>query len=351
MANDLKAVGGVIGTAFCGFGTAVGGVLTVATLGQAEWTKDMTRFYVEGTKNCAQFSADSASNSVVGGATLTIGGGVWVVAGSAATAVTLGQVQGTKNFTAFAANEVGKDFGKTAVRVGDHFGPDGHLTQALEHVPVAGHVVVTTHAAMGGIASACGHPNTAQNLYDKCERGRNRVVETTAFVPLLGHAQALSAAMVGDDELAAKSLTRSTGVTAAAATSWALAPATVAGAIGIGLTSSAAGKATQYGTEKLCDESHREAHGESWASWGGQIALGGAVPAVCAGAGALASAAGAADDIAVNAFAQNAARRGATRVVTEVADDALIALGKECGKQGFGNCTVPAVKTFCLEER
>lgn len=70
-----RGIGAGAGAAFGAVGTATGAVLTGATGGQVQWTKDMTNWYAEGTEQCAKQSGKNfrqggagAYNSIKNGA-------------------------------------------------------------------------------------------------------------------------------------------------------------------------------------------------------------------------------------------------------------------------------------------
>lgn len=137
---------------------------------------------------------------------------------------------------------------KTTKDTWDHWnltGAEGHLTNGLKYVPIVGHAVNLTHYASG--------------KREVADEGDLRVSNTTSYVPVLGHVQAAGTYLKNGEynELAQKSLTRSTGVTAGAAVGWAAAPAATA-TMGWWLTqaalaggaSAAAGNVTQRECEK-----------------------------------------------------------------------------------------------------
>jgi len=157
MANDMKAAAGAAGTIFCGLGTAVGGVLTVATLGQAEWTKDMTKTYAEGMSSCASYTSKNAQQSIVGGVVETTADATALAGLAAAHTVTLGQIDAIDKAGARQTEALRSSAGRTLQRTGQFV--DG----ATNAVPVVGHI-------KGKVREELGDAKGAKASYDAANR-------------------------------------------------------------------------------------------------------------------------------------------------------------------------------------
>lgn len=173
---------------------------------------------------------------------------------------------------------------------GKCFGPEGYLTQAVEHLPVIGHAVNVAHYAMG-----------KTELF---EEGDARTTSITQYVPVLGHLQGMCAQVNQRgvmSDLSQKSYARATGVTAtvgvaitapavvAAVSAFAAVPAVVgstaagaASAAAVGAASSAAGFIAQAATEHLIvEERNQERANKPFKKFVKKVAIGATLGAGC----------------------------------------------------------------------
>lgn len=152
-------------------------------------------------------------------------------------------------------------------------GPDGVVSQGLEFVPIAGHIVNATNRGLGRERQG--------------SRGGARCSTVTGYVPILGHIQYFAHE---DSKIAEQSLARANGMTAGIVAGWYAGPALAAyfraGAIAeVAMGGAAAGvaqSATQAGSEALwVHPDYHEKANQGIQGWAQDIGVGAAVGIAC----------------------------------------------------------------------
>lgn len=121
----VRGVGAGAGAAFGAVGTGAGAVLTVATGGQAQWTKDMTEWYAEGTADCAQ---ESGKNFRQGG------GGMYNAAKNGSFDPLAEQLYGVNDSTKHAQGQGHEQLQALLVRQNNDEGRTWNMQHMAEHL-------------------------------------------------------------------------------------------------------------------------------------------------------------------------------------------------------------------------